>query len=72
MSDIEWMFYHLWFKLHMKVLNTSDSDELDVFKERMIHTKVSKFPFKIPETIILTNGKIDSWYFKSKEGVILK
>ena len=72
MSDIEWLFYHLWFKPHMIAIDVLDWNDYESTKEKISQLKPIKFPFNIPDTIILNNGEFDSWYFKSKEGTILK
>ena len=72
MNEIEWLYYHLWLKPHMVSINIPDPDEYEKAKEKRRQMTVIKFPFKTPETLILKDGKFSSWYFKSKEGVILK
>lgn len=72
MSEIEWLYYHLWTKPHMVSINIPDPEEYEMAKERRKQMEVVKFPFKIPDTLVFKEGKVSSWYFKSKEGVVLK
>ncbi|CAI2368593.1 unnamed protein product [Moneuplotes crassus] len=72
MSEIAWLFYHLWLKPHTMTISKSDLNEFEEIKETRKGMKLVKFPFEIPETLIYKSGKVQDWYFKSKEDVVLK
>jgi len=72
MSEIEWLFNHLWMKPHLMAISTNDKKEFDKIKSKRMEMKVVKFPFKIPETLIYKEGKLHTWYFRAKESVVLK
>jgi hypothetical protein len=72
MSEIEWLFYHLWAKPHSMSISVSDPHEFEVVKNKRRDMKVVEFPFRIPETLIYKQGKVAAWYFKGKEKVVLK
>ena len=31
-----------------------------------------KFPFKLPDTVIVRDGRVKHWFFTSKDGLLLK
>lgn len=72
MSEIEWLFYHLWTKPHNMSINANDPSEFQMLKDKRKNMEVIRFPFKIPETIIYKKGKVETWYFRAKESLILK
>jgi hypothetical protein len=72
MNEIEWFFYHLWLKPHTMSISISNPKEFEDIKNKRKDMRVVKFPFKIPETILFRSGKLQTWYFRAKEEVILK
>jgi hypothetical protein len=72
MSELEWLFAHLWTKPHMVSINNSDPHEFEAVKQKRKGMLVVKFPFRIPDTLVFRDGKLQSWYFRGKEEVVLK
>jgi hypothetical protein len=72
MSEIEWLLNKLWLKPHTASINASNLNEFEEIREKRMNMKLVKFPFKIPETIIYKGGEVQSWYFRAKDGLMLK